>query len=64
MSLLTIIQGAAIKIGIDRPTSVIGSQAVEVQELVELANEEGAELVRRGDWPMAFVLLKDCGVSL
>ena len=50
MSLLTIIQGAAIKIGIDRPTSIIGSQAVEVMELVELANEEGSELVRRGDW--------------
>lgn len=50
MSLLTLIQGAALKIGVDRPNTVIGNSNVEVMELLELANEEGAELVRRGDW--------------
>jgi len=50
VSLLTLIQGAALKIGVDKPNSVVGSSNVEVQELLELANEEGMELVRRGDW--------------
>lgn len=50
MTLLTLVQGAALKIGVDRPNTVIGNQALEVMELLELANEEGKELVRRGDW--------------
>lgn len=50
MSLLTLIQGAAIKIGIDQPNTVVGNSNIEVLELLELANDEGAELVRRGDW--------------
>jgi len=50
MSLLTLIQGAALKIGVDRPNTVIGNSNVEVMELLELANEEGLELTRRGDW--------------
>ena len=41
------IQGAATKIGIDRPNTVIGNNRTEVMELLELANEEGAELVTR-----------------
>lgn len=50
MSLLTVIQGAALKIGVDRPNTVLGNSNIEIMELLELANDEGAELVRRGDW--------------
>lgn len=41
------IRGAALKIGIDAPSTVIGNANTEVLELLELANEEGAELATR-----------------
>lgn len=50
MSLLTMIQDCAVKIGINRPSSVIGNNDTEALELLAFAQEEGKELVRRGDW--------------
>ena len=50
MSLLTLVQSVATKIGIQRPSTVISNTATEVLELLEFAQEEGRELVKRGDW--------------
>lgn len=50
MSLLSLIQGAALKIGIAVPDSVFGNSDLEAQELLAFAQEEGRELVKRGDW--------------
>lgn len=50
MSLLTIIQDAADRIGIVRPSSVIGSSDTQVRQLVGLAQQEGKALARRGPW--------------
>ena len=50
MSLLTLIQDACDLIPLARPSSVIGSTAQEVRELLGVAQEEGLELSRRYDW--------------
>ena len=50
MTLLTTIQSACSKIGITRPTVVVGSTDVQVVEVLDLANEEGRELAKAGDW--------------
>lgn len=50
MTLLSIIQDCATKVGINRPDSVIDNTATEVMELLAFANEECAELMRRNDW--------------
>ncbi|MCR4339643.1 MAG: hypothetical protein NUW01_07125, partial [Gemmatimonadaceae bacterium] len=50
MTLLTTIQSACSKIGITRPTVVVGSTDVQVVELLDLANEEGRELTKAGQW--------------
>lgn len=50
MSLLTIIQGACDRIGIPRPTTVIGTTDQQVLALLGLAQQEGKELARRGAW--------------
>lgn len=50
MSLLTIIQSAAVKIGFEQPQTVIGNTEQFVVELLAYVNEEGRELVKRGNW--------------
>lgn len=50
MSLLQIIQDAAVLCGIEQPTSAIGSTELAEQQLVALAQIEGNELVRDHDW--------------
>lgn len=50
MSLLTITRNAAIKIGVNVPSSVIDNTDQEIIELLAFAQEEGKELARRHDW--------------
>lgn len=50
MSLLTTIQDAADRLGIVRPSSVIGSADQQVRQLLGLAQQEGKELARRHSW--------------
>lgn len=50
MSLLSIIQNAADRIGITRPSSVIASTDQQVRQLFGLAVEEGRSLSKLGDW--------------
>lgn len=50
MSLLTIIQNVAPRIGIQTPSYVYGNQDLMVQRLLGIANEEGRELSKRYDW--------------
>ena len=50
LTLLQILQQVADKVGIQRPTAVLGSNASEVQELLTYAQEEGRQLVKAGDW--------------
>jgi len=49
MSLLTIVQRTARLLSVPVPATVIGSTDAQVQQLYELANEEGDELSRRPD---------------
>lgn len=50
MSLLTIVQSACDRMGIVRPSSVIGSTDQQVRQLQGLAQEEVTELARRHPW--------------
>lgn len=50
MSLLTVVQDACDRIGIDRPSFVIGSTDQKVIELLSFANQSGQELVRQTPW--------------
>lgn len=50
MSLLTLIQGACDRIGIVRPTSVIGSTDQQVLRLLGYAQQEGKDLAQKYDW--------------
>lgn len=50
MSLLTLVQDAADRLGVVRPTSVVGSADQQVRQLFALAQQEGKELARRFDW--------------
>lgn len=50
MSLLTIIQSAAVRIGVPSPQSVVGNTDPSVAALLEFANEEGQELASRTNW--------------
>jgi hypothetical protein len=54
-ALLLIAQTAADELGIQRPTSVVGSSDQQVQQLLALLNREGKELSARaglhGGWP-------------
>lgn len=50
MSLLTIIQNVADRVGLVRPTAVIGASDPQTRQLLALANQEGKELARRHDW--------------
>ena len=50
MSLLTLVQDAADRLGVVRPSSVIGSADQQVRQLLALAQQEGKELARRYAW--------------
>ena len=50
MSLLSIIQTASKRVGLNSPASAIGLTDENVVRMIELANEEGAELAARHRW--------------
>lgn len=50
MSLLTLVQRAAVRVGIPRPSVVATATDPTVRLLYELAQQEGEELARYGDW--------------
>lgn len=50
MSLLTLIQNTAGRVGITRPTSAYSSTDQQVIQLVALAQQEGKELAKRHSW--------------
>lgn len=50
MSLLTMIQSVADRIGLPKPSAVIGATDQSVVTLLALAQEEGDELKSRGHW--------------
>lgn len=50
MSLLTIIQDAADRIGIVRPSSVIGATDQQIRSLLSLSIQDGKALAKRHDW--------------
>jgi hypothetical protein len=50
MSLLTIVQQAALRIGVTSPNAVVSSTDANVTRLLALANEEGQELSARYEW--------------
>jgi hypothetical protein len=50
VSLLTLVQKVADRVGITRPTAVVSSTDTQVRQLYALANEEGMELSRRHEW--------------
>ena len=60
MSLLTCIQNACDRLGIVRPSSVIGSSDQQIRQLLGLAQQEGKELARRHHWQK---LLKEKSIT-
>lgn len=50
MSLLTICQDVTDRIGLTRPTSLVGSSEQTARMLLSLANQEGKALARRHPW--------------
>ncbi len=50
MSLLTTIQNVCDRLGVVRPSSVIGSADQQIRQLLGLAQQEGKELARRHNW--------------
>ena len=50
MTLLTIVQNVTDEVGVDRPTSVVGSTSRTQRQLLALLNSLGKELVRKHDW--------------
>jgi len=50
MSLLSIIQSAAIDLNLPSPTIVATSSDAQVKQLMNLANRDGKDLIRRYDW--------------
>lgn len=50
MNLLQIIQDVADRIGLVRPSAVLGGADPQVRQLLALANQEGRELARRHGW--------------
>ncbi len=50
MTLLTVVQDAAGRVGIPKPTSVYTSSDPQAILLLSLANQEGKELARRHKW--------------
>lgn len=50
MSLLTVIQNAAIGMNLTSPSTVATSTDTQVLQLMNLANQDGKDLIRRFDW--------------
>lgn len=50
MTALTIAQTAADELGIDRPSSLVGSTDNTARQLLALLNREGVQLVQRHEW--------------
>lgn len=50
MTLLTICQAVADRVGLERPSAVLASTDKNVRQLLALANAEGASLATRHDW--------------
>lgn len=50
MTLLTIVRRAALRVGVQPPTAVIGNNDLQVQQLLDLAQEEAEELAKRTNW--------------
>lgn len=50
MSLLTLVQKAAVRVGMTKPSVVAAATDSGVQQLLEYAQEEGEQLSRFGDW--------------
>lgn len=50
MSLLTIIQVASKRVGLNAPTTAVGLTDTNVIRMIELANEEGIDLANRHRW--------------
>jgi len=55
MSLLTIVQDAAVLLGLQQPTAVIASTDLATKKLLKLANQAGRELSRYHDWQALIV---------
>jgi hypothetical protein len=49
-TLLSIVQEACDRIGLVRPTAVVGSSDDQARQLLSLSNQDGKDLVRRHDW--------------
>lgn len=45
------IQSVTDRLGINRPTTVVGNSDTQTRQLLAIANEEGQELAGRGRWP-------------
>lgn len=50
MTLLTMVQDAAVMVGLARPAAVVSSNDPAIRRMLALANVEGSELARRHDW--------------
>lgn len=50
MSLLTIVQNASDRLGIVRPSNVVGSADQQIRQLLGFAQQEGLELSKRYPW--------------
>ena len=50
MTLLSIVQRAAVRLNLTKPSAVASNTDPQVQQLLELVNEEGADLAARGTW--------------
>lgn len=44
------VQSSAVRIGVQKPSTVSSNTNIEVMELLEFAQEEGRELAKRGAW--------------
>lgn len=49
-TLLTIIQDVSDRIGLPRPSIVVGSTDPQVRSLLSLANQDGMDIMRRHNW--------------
>ncbi len=50
MTLLSIVQDASDRVGLPRTTQVVGSNDMQVRQLLALLNQDGRELARRHPW--------------
>lgn len=50
MNLLAIAQEAADRIGLARPSVIVGSLDPQIRQLLSLSSEDGRDLARRHDW--------------